>query len=127
MLVHFIKAHWRTVLAVVALAVVFSIAVHSLLVAGSWPWALSFTLFGCFLLATKTQHQTALPFLIAFCLLAAFRTHGKYNRTAWLLAPVFLLTTTLWMIGVLFVTALVVRWRAKSLQRQAALRMMPAQ
>jgi hypothetical protein len=33
---------------------------------------------------------------------------------------------TLWMAGVLAVTALVVRWRAKSLQRQAALRMMPA-
>ncbi len=32
----------------------------------------------------------------------------------------------LWMAGVLVVTALVVRWRAKSLQRQAALRMMPA-
>jgi uncharacterized membrane protein len=31
----------------------------------------------------------------------------------------------LWMAGVLVVTALVVRWRAKSLQRQAALRMMP--
>lgn len=85
--------------AVVALAVVFSIAVHSLLVAGSWPWALSFTLFGCFLLGTKTQHQTALPFLIGFCLLAAFRAHGKYNRTAWLLAPVFLLATTFWMIA----------------------------
>jgi uncharacterized membrane protein len=34
--------------------------------------------------------------------------------------------TALWMIGVLFVTTLIVRWRAKSLQRQAALRMMPA-
>jgi uncharacterized membrane protein len=31
----------------------------------------------------------------------------------------------LWMAGVLVVTALIVRWRAKSLQRQAALRMMP--
>ena len=37
--------------------------------------------------------------MIVYCLLAAFRTHGKYNRTAWLLAPVFLLATTLWMIG----------------------------
>ena len=32
----------------------------------------------------------------------------------------------LFMTGVLAVTGFVVRWRAKSLQRQAALRMMPA-
>ena len=85
--------------AVVALAVVFSIAIHSLLVAGSWPWALSFALFGCFLLGTKTQHETALPFLIAFCLLAAFRARRNYDRTAWLLAPALLLATSAWMIG----------------------------
>jgi hypothetical protein len=84
--------------AVVALAVVFSIAIHCLLVAGTWPWALSFALFGCFLLGTKTQHETTLPFLIAFCLLAAFRAHRKYDRTAWLLAPVLLLATSAWMI-----------------------------
>jgi hypothetical protein len=85
--------------AIVALAVVFSIAVHCLLDAGSWPWALSFTLFGCFLLATKTQHETALPFLIGFCLLAAFRARQKYNRMAWLLASGLLLATVVWMIG----------------------------
>ena len=65
--------------AVVALAVVFSIAVHYLLVPESRPWALSFAVFGCFLLGTKLQHETTLPFLIAFCLLAAFRAHRKFN------------------------------------------------
>ena len=85
--------------AIVALAVVFSIAVHCLLVAESWPWALMFAVFGCFLLATKTQHETALPFLIGFCLLAAFRTHRKFDRTAWLLASGLLVTTAIWMIG----------------------------
>jgi hypothetical protein len=84
--------------AIVALAVVFSIAVHCLLAANSWPWALGFALSGCFLLATKTQHEIALPLLIAFCLLAAFRAHRKYDRMAWLLAPVFLVATTTWMI-----------------------------
>lgn len=84
--------------AILALAVVFSVAVHYLLVRGSWPWALSFAVFGCFLLATKTQHETALPLLIAFCLLAAFRAHRKFNRAAWLLASGLLLTTTIWMI-----------------------------
>ena len=84
--------------AIVALAVVFSIAVHCLLAANSWPWALGFALSGCFLLATKTQHGVALPFLVAFCLLAAFRAHRKYDRMAWLLAPVFLVAITTWMI-----------------------------
>lgn len=84
--------------AIVALAVVFSIAVRCLLVAGSWPWAFSFIFFGCFLLGTKTQHETALPFLIAFCLFAAFRARGKFNRAAWLLAPALLLATAIWMV-----------------------------
>jgi len=85
--------------AIVALAVVFSIAVHCLLVAGSWPWALSFVLSGCFLLGTKTTNAVALPFLMAFCLFAAFRERRKADRAAWLMAPVFLLATAVWTIG----------------------------
>lgn len=84
--------------AVVALAVVFAIAVHCLLATNGWPWAIGFTLSGCFLLATKTQHETALPFLIAFCLLAAFRARRRYDRIAWLSASALLLATTVWMV-----------------------------
>jgi len=84
--------------AVVALAVVFSIAVHSLLAADSWVWAVLFVTFGCFLLATKTQHETALPFLLAFCLLAGVRARSKFSRTTWLAAPILLLGTSAWML-----------------------------
>ncbi len=45
-----------------------------------------------------------------------------------LLGPRFTpLATTFWLAAVAYVTALVVRWRAKSLQRRAAVRIMPAQ
>src|ERR1700691_413018 len=82
--------------AVVALAVLFSIAVHCLLADGSRALPFGFAVFGCFLLATKTQHETALPFLLAFCVLAGIRAHGKYNRAMWLTAPVLLFGTTAW-------------------------------
>jgi hypothetical protein len=84
--------------AVVALAVLFSIAVHCLLADDSLALPVGFVLSGCFLLGTKTQHETALPFLVAFCVLAGIRAHRKYHRAAWLAAPILLLGTTVWML-----------------------------
>ena len=85
--------------AVVALGLVFSIAVHCLLVSGRWPWALAFALAGGFLIATKTQHGTVLPFLIGFCLLAALRERRTRDRRAWLAVPVLFLGIAGYMIA----------------------------
>jgi hypothetical protein len=84
--------------ALVALAVLFSLAVRCLLIGDSLFLVFSFVCFSCFLLATKTQHETTLPFLIAFYLLAGIRASRKYLRRAWLAAPVFLIGTSAWML-----------------------------
>ena len=83
--------------AVMAFAVVFAIAIECLLVSARWFWASGFVLAGCFLLGTKTQHVTTLPFLLAFCVVAAFRAPRGRDRIAWLVAPVILLGTGVWM------------------------------
>lgn len=86
--------------AVVSLALLFSIAVHSLVApeGGRWPLALTFGAFGCFLLATKLQHETALPFLIAFCAWLGWRGRPFRDRVAWLTAAFLFLATAAYMI-----------------------------
>jgi hypothetical protein len=84
--------------AVGALSVVLAVSVFALLQAPTSPLATTFIVFGCFLLATKTQHETALPFLIGFALLAAFRVRPGTARKLWLAAPLFFLGTSAWMV-----------------------------
>src|SRR5579871_1607135 len=86
--------------AVVALAVLFAVAVHCLLTpeAATWKWALVYAAFGCFLLGTKTQHTVALPFVAAFCFGMAGRTKSKPTRTAWLAGPVLMSAVTVYMV-----------------------------
>lgn len=77
--------------AVVMLAVVFALAVQSVLATdGSrWHWAVVFGLCGSLLLGTKTQHESALPFLAAFCLWTGIRSSCLRDRAAWTAMPIF--------------------------------------
>lgn len=84
--------------AIMALAVVFAISIECLLVSSRWFWAVGFVLASCFLIGTKTQHETTLPALLAFCLLAAVRAPRRRDRVAWLCAPVLILGAALWML-----------------------------
>lgn len=84
--------------AVMAFAVVFAVAIECLLVSARWFWSIVFVLSSCFLLATKTQHETTLPFLIAFCFFVALRVKPKRDRIAWLAAPAVLLGTSIWIL-----------------------------
>lgn len=86
--------------AVVAFAVVFAIALHAVLSpgGGAWPWAVTFAAFGCFLLGTKSQHDTALPLLVLFCLWMGYRQGPRLPRAVWLAAPLLLIGTVVYML-----------------------------
>lgn len=84
--------------AVAALAIVFAISVHTLLVNAGWRWALGFALSGCFLLTTKTQHLTAAPFLAGFCVLIGFRNRRHPDCAVWFAVPVLFLAASAWML-----------------------------
>jgi hypothetical protein len=81
-----------------ALAVLFSIMIYRLLVGDGPTLAVTFALFGCFLLATKTQHETALPFRAAFCILAGLHAPRRFTRILWFTAPALLVGTSAWLV-----------------------------
>lgn len=84
--------------AVAAIEVLFAIAVYTLLVSRSWKWAAGFVLAGGFLLATKTQHETVLPFLMAFCVFTGVLARCRLDRMAWFVVPPLLLATSVWIV-----------------------------
>lgn len=84
--------------ALAALAVVFAIVIYTLLISSAWAWAAGFTLAGCFLLGTKTQHVTALPFFVAFCVFTGFRAVRKPDRLAWFIAPVAMIASAAYIV-----------------------------
>jgi hypothetical protein len=84
--------------AIMALPVLFSVMVYRLMIGDSPALAIAFALFGCFLLAAKTQHETALPFLAAFCILAGVRARRSSTRILWFTAPALLVGTSVWLV-----------------------------
>lgn len=86
--------------AVVALTVLFAIAIHCVLAPKdtSWYWPLSFAFFSTFLIATKTQHQVAVPFFTAFCFWMGWCSRARAARRIWVATPFVLIATAAYIL-----------------------------